>query len=52
MSCRPDWDQNPQFIEDAATHHPIGTAPHGHLAERLHRQDKLGVLADLLKRNG
>jgi hypothetical protein len=47
---KPDWDQNPQLIDDAAAHHPIGIAPHGHLAERLHRQDKLGVLTDLLKR--
>jgi len=47
---KPDWDQNPQLIEDAASHHPIGIAPHGHLAERLHRQNKLGVLTDLLKR--
>jgi len=46
----PDWDQKPQLVEEVAAHHPIGIAPHGHLAERLHRQDKLGVLTDLLKR--
>jgi hypothetical protein len=47
---KPDWDQNPQAIEDAASHKPIGIAPHGALAERLHRQNKLDVLTDLLKR--
>jgi hypothetical protein len=47
---KPDWDQNPQAIEDAAKHKPIGIAPHGWLAERLHRQNKLTVLTDLLKR--
>ncbi len=47
---KPDWDENPQFIYDAAKHKPIGIAPHGALAERLHRQNKLGVLTDLLKR--
>jgi len=47
---KPDWDQNPQFIEDAARHKPIGIAPHGALAERLHRENKLDILTDLLKR--
>ena len=47
---KPDWDQNPHFIEDAASHKPIGIAPHGALGERLHRQNKLDVLTDLLKR--
>jgi len=47
---KPDWDQNPHVIKDAANHKPIGIAPHGALAERLHRQNKLDVLTDLLKR--
>src|SRR6266496_2648641 len=47
---KPDWDQKPHLIADAAKRKPIGIAPHGALAERLHRQDKLGVLTDLLKR--
>jgi len=47
---KPDWDQNPQAIADAAKHKPIGIAPHGALGERLHRQNKLSVLTDLLKR--
>jgi hypothetical protein len=47
---KPDWDEHPEHIDDAAKHKPIGIAPHGALAERLHRQDKLGVLTDLLKR--
>ncbi len=47
---KPDWDRFPQHIDDAAKRKPIGIAPHGHLAERLHREDRLGVLTDLLKR--
>ena len=45
-----DWDQHPDRIDDAAKRKPIGIAPHGALAERLHRADKLTVLTDLLKR--
>ena len=47
---KPDWDQHPEHIDDAAKHKPIGIAPHGSLAERLHRQKKYDVLTDLLKR--
>jgi hypothetical protein len=47
---KPDWDRNPHLIEEVAKRHPIGIAPHGALGERLHRQQKLGVLTDLLKR--
>jgi hypothetical protein len=47
---KPDWDQNPHFIDDAAKRKPIGIAPHGSLADRLHRQKDLGTLTDLLKR--
>jgi len=47
---KPDWDQNPDRINDAAKRKPIGIAPHGALAERLHRTNKLNVLTDLLKR--
>jgi hypothetical protein len=47
---KPDWDRHPERIADAARRKPIGIAPHGALAERLHRQGKLGVLHDLLKR--
>jgi hypothetical protein len=47
---KPDWDQHPEHIDDAAKHKPIGIAPHGALAERLHRQNKLTALTDLLKR--
>jgi hypothetical protein len=45
-----DWDQYPERIADAAGHKPIGIAPHGALGERLHRQNKIPVLLDLLKR--
>jgi hypothetical protein len=45
-----DWDAHPERIDEAAKRKPIGIAPHGALAERLHRQEKLGVLRDLLKR--
>jgi len=47
---KPDWDQHPERIEAAARRKPIGIAPHGALAERLHRQGALHVLTDLLKR--
>jgi hypothetical protein len=47
---KPDWDEHPDHIDDAAKHKPIGIAPHGALAERLHRANKLDVLTDLLKR--
>ncbi len=47
---KPDWDQHPERIADAAKHQPIGMAPHGALADRLHRDKKLDVLTDLLKR--
>jgi len=47
---KPDWDAHPELIADAAKRRPIGIAPHGALAERLHRTDKLDVLTDLLKR--
>jgi hypothetical protein len=47
---KPDWDQNPHFVDDAAKRKPIGIAPHGSLADRLHRQKDLGTLTDLLKR--
>ena len=46
----PDWDQHPEFIDDASKHKPIGISPHGSLNERLHRQKKYNVLTDLLKR--
>ncbi len=47
---KPDWDQHPEHLDEAIRHKPIGIAPHGALAERLHRQDKLHVLTTLLKR--
>jgi hypothetical protein len=47
---KPDWDQNPHLIDDAAKRKPIGIAPHGSLADRLHRQKDLGTLTSLLKR--
>jgi hypothetical protein len=47
---KPDWDQYPDRIDDAAKRRPIGIAPHGALAERLHRAGRLMTLTDLLKR--
>jgi hypothetical protein len=47
---KPDWDEHPERIEEVARRKPIGIAPHGGLNERLHRQGKLNVLTDLLKR--
>jgi hypothetical protein len=45
-----DWDEHPELIDHVAKRKPIGIAPHGALAERLHRQNKLPLLVDLLKR--
>jgi hypothetical protein len=45
-----DWDTRPELIDEAAKRNPIGIAPHGALAERLHRQNRLNVLRDLLRR--
>lgn len=45
-----DWDTHPEHITEAAKRKPIGIAPHGALAERLHRQNKLNTLTDILKR--
>ncbi len=45
-----DWEEHPERIDDAARRKPIGIAPHGALAERLHRQGRLKVLRDLLRR--
>src|SRR5205823_3371973 len=47
---KPDWDEHPDRIEDAAKRKPIGIAPHGALGERLQRQNRLAVLTDVLKR--
>src|ERR1700686_1828490 len=47
---KPDWDQHPEHIDDAAKHKPIGIAPHGPLGDRLYREKKFDVLTDLLKR--
>lgn len=47
---KPDWVENPAAIETAATHKPIGIAPHGSSSERLHREGRLGLLRDMLKR--
>src|SRR5207253_10484274 len=47
---KPDWDQRPDRIEDAAKRKPIGIAPTGALGDKLFRQRKLTVLTDLLKR--
>jgi hypothetical protein len=47
---KPDWDQHPEHVEDAARHKPIGIAPHGSLGDRLYRERKFNVLSGLLKR--
>jgi hypothetical protein len=47
---KPDWDREEGIIEKAAKLGPIGIAPHGAHAERLHRQGKLAELKELLKR--
>jgi hypothetical protein len=45
---KPDWEQTPEQIADAARRKPIGIAPHGALAERLHRQNRVRDLVALL----
>jgi hypothetical protein len=45
-----DWDQHPEHIDDAARRKPIGIAPHGAHAERLHRENRLDDLQRLLAR--
>jgi len=45
-----DWEQRPQRIEEAAKRKPIGIAPHGGTGEKLHREKRIDVLTDLLKR--
>ena len=45
-----NWVERPAFIEEAAVHKPIGIAPHGSSCERLHREGRLKVLRDMLKR--
>src|SRR5260370_9974229 len=47
---KPDWDRFPDRTDDAARRNTIGIAPHGALAERLHRQNRLDVLTGLLRR--
>ena len=45
-----DWDEHPELVEHVAKRRPIGIAPHGGLAERLRRQNRIPMLIDLLKR--
>ncbi len=45
-----DWEKRPERVAEAAKRKPMGIAPHGALAEQLHRQNRLAVLTDLLKR--
>lgn len=47
---KPDWEQKPDQVADAARRKPIGIAPHGAHAERLHRQKRLDDLVALLAR--
>lgn len=47
---KPDWYGRPEIIRHAASYGPIGIAPHGALAERLRRENRLGELRDMLKR--
>ncbi len=47
---KPDWEQQPEMVEKAAKLGPIGIAPHGSMADRLHRAGKIRELRDFLKR--
>lgn len=45
-----DWVRNPSIIDTAARYKPDGISPHGSSSERLHREGRLNVLRDMLKR--
>ena len=45
-----DWVSDPSIIETAAKNNPDGIAPHGSSSERLHREGRLHILRDMLKR--
>ena len=45
-----NWVEQPTLIEEAAAYKPMGIAPHGSSCERLHREGRLNVLRDMLKR--
>lgn len=47
---KPDWEDRPERIAEAARRKPIGIAPHGALAEKLYREKRLAFLTELLKR--
>ncbi len=47
---KPGWVDEPSMVETAAREKPIGIAPHGAMAERLHRSGEVPVLIDFLKR--
>src|SRR5262245_39220305 len=47
---KPAGGQDSERIDGAGRRKPIGIAPHGALAERLHRQNRVKVLRDLLRR--
>lgn len=46
-----NWYDDPTLIDEAATHEPIGMAPHGSgVAGRCLKENRLGHLQDILKR--
>ena len=46
-----NWYEDPSLIDEAATHEPIGMAPHGSgVAGRCLRENRLEQLQDILKR--
>ena len=45
-----EWEDKPEFIDRAAKRKPIGISPHGHTGEKLHREKRINVLVDMLKR--
>ena len=45
-----DWVSDPSIIDTAAKNKPDGIAPHGGSSERLHREGRLSLLRDMLKR--
>ncbi|MDE2889871.1 MAG: hypothetical protein OXR72_16840 [Gemmatimonadota bacterium] len=46
-----NWYEDPSLIDEAATHEPIGMAPHGSgVAGRCLKENRLGHLQEILKR--
>lgn len=51
LSRSSDWYREPDLVFEAATHNPLGMAPHGGgVGQRCLRENRLDLLQDILKR--